>query len=67
MTLSPGTRLGPYEIVAPRQAGLDLGQPRALFKLPALGQNWFYDVTAEGERFVAVLERTPLKVRVNAR
>ena len=57
--------------VTPRGSRLDLGQPHPLFKLPALGQNWYYDVTSDGQRFVAVIEGepdpTPLKFSVNLR
>jgi tRNA A-37 threonylcarbamoyl transferase component Bud32 len=57
--------------VTPQGSRLDLGQPHALFNLPALKFNWYYDVTDDGQRFVAVVEGepdpTPLKVFVNPR
>jgi hypothetical protein len=63
MVLTAGTRLGPYEILAPdgylMSVAVDgageafhTGARQRLFKLPAPNYNW--DVSADGKRFLIV-------------
>ncbi len=58
MTLSPGARLGPYEIQAAIGAGgmgevtLEVGAVRALFETRPQKPGYVYDVSADGQRFL---------------
>jgi len=73
MPLTPGTRLGPYEIVATIGAGagstFQAGQPKALFRVPSgVRPNW--DVAPDGQRFLMLVlaganSRAPLTVLLN--
>jgi hypothetical protein len=64
MSLSVGTRLGPYEILAPLGAGgmgeaefKKTGDPKTLFTAPVLGVGidigpFRYDVSRDGQKFL---------------